>query len=65
MWFYFIGKTKLGLTFKETGRLTLYVFNKLYQHYKDNWDLEMLLFKSGKTYKNIKEEQNKDEYWIK
>ena len=65
MWFYFIGKTKLGLTFKETGRLTLYVFNKLYQHYKDNWDFEMLLSKSGKTYKDIKEEQNKDEYWIK
>ena len=65
MWFYFIGKTKLNLTFKETGRLTLYLFNKLYQHYKDNWDLEMLLFKSGKTYKDIKEEQNKEEYWIK
>lgn len=65
MWFYFIGKTKLNLTFKETGRLTLYLFNKLYQHYKDNWDLEMLLFKSGKTYKSIKEEQNKEEYWIK
>lgn len=41
------------------------MFNKLYQHYKDDWDLEMLLFKSSKTYKEIKEEQNKGEYWIK
>ena len=65
MWFYFIGKTKLNLTFKETGRLTLYMFNKLYQHYKDDWDLEMLLFKSNRTYKEIKENQNKNEYWIK
>ena len=41
------------------------MFNKLYQHYKDDWDLEMLLFKSNKTYKEIKENQNKNEYWIK
>ena len=64
-WFYFIGKTKLGLSFKETGRLTIRIFNKLYQHYKDDWDLEMLMFKSNKTYKGIKEKQNEDEYWIK
>lgn len=41
------------------------MFKKLYQHYKDDWDLEMLLFKSNKTYKEIKEKQNTDEYWIK
>ena len=41
------------------------MFNKLYQNYKDNWDLEMVLFKNGKTYKEIKENQIKDEYWIK
>lgn len=41
------------------------MFNKLYQHYKDNWDLEMMMFKSNKTYKEIKEQQSEDEYWIK
>ena len=41
------------------------MFNKLYQHYKDNWDLEMVLFKNSQTYRDLKEKQNKDEYWIK
>ena len=41
------------------------MFNKLYQHYKDDFDLEMLLFKSNNTYKSLKEKQKEDEYWIK
>ena len=63
-WFYFIGRTKLGLTFKETGRLTLTIFNKLYQHYKDNWDLEMLMTASRKTYKDIYKKQQQAEEWF-
>lgn len=63
-WFYFIGRTKLGLTFKETGRLTLTIFNKLYQHYKDNWDLEMLMTASRKTYKDVHEKQQQSEEWF-
>lgn len=63
-WFYFIGRTKLGLTFKETGRLTLTIFNKFYQHYKDNWDLEMLMTVSRKTYKDVHEKQQQSEEWF-
>ena len=63
-WFYFIGRTKLGLTFKETGRLTLTTFNKLYQHYKDNWDLEMLMTASRMTYKDAHEKQQQNEEWF-
>lgn len=63
-WFYFIGRTKLGLSFKETGRLTLTIFNKLYQHYKDNWDLEMLMTVSRKTYKDVREKQQQSEEWF-
>lgn len=63
-WFYFISRTKLGLTFKETGRLTLTTFNKLYQHYKDNWDLEMLMTASRKTYKDVHEKQQQSEEWF-
>lgn len=63
-WFYFIGRTKLGLTFKETGRLTLTTFNKLYQHYKDNWDLEMLMTASRMTYKDVYEKQQQSEEWF-
>lgn len=49
-WFYFIGRTKLGLTFKETGRITLTLFNKLYHHYKNAFDLEMRLHQTNTTY---------------
>lgn len=63
-WFYFIGKTRLGLTFKETGRLTIKLFNRLYQHYKDNWDLEMRLSKANKTYAEIHAKAQNAEEWF-
>jgi hypothetical protein len=40
----------LRLTFKETGRLTLHMFLKLYKHYKDMFDAELVLQRSGTTY---------------
>lgn len=49
-WFYFVGRTRLRLTFKETGRLTLNMFLKLYKHYKDMFDAELVLQRSGTTY---------------
>ena len=64
MWFYFIGKTKLGLTFKETGRLTLYVFNKLYQHYKDDFDLELRLKNNNMTYEELYNKSQNNEEWF-
>ena len=38
------------LTLKETGRLTLTTFLKLYQHYKDTFDVEMRLKNANVTY---------------
>ena len=63
-WFYFIGKTRLGLSFHETGRLTLTMFNKLYGHYKDMWDLEMRLTNANKTYRQAFAESQKAEEWF-
>lgn len=63
-WFWFIGKAKLNLSFKETGRLTFRMFNKLYTHYKDNFDMEMRLRKANVTYKEAwKKNQEKDEWF--
>lgn len=56
--------TKLNFSYKETGRLTLSLFNKLYQYYKDDFDLELQLRLSGTTYSNLKKKQEKQERWI-
>jgi hypothetical protein len=61
---YFIGKAKLGLSFKETGRLTIKMFNKLYGHYKDNWDFEMRLTQSNMTYREAHLKSQQDEEWF-
>ena len=63
-WFWFVGKAKLNLSFKETGRLTLRMFGKLYQHYKNDYDLEMRLWKADKTYAVAHKESQQDEEWF-
>lgn len=63
-WFRFIGKTKLNLSFKETGRLTLRQFNRLYQYYKDDFDLEMRLRGSNTTYREAYIQAQKEEEWF-
>ena len=63
-WFYFIGKTKFGLTFKETGRLTLTTFNKLYKCYKDDFDTELRLKNSNTTYAELYKKSMEDETWF-
>lgn len=63
-WFYFIGKTKLNFSIKETGRLTLKSFLKFYQCYKDTFDLEMLMKANKMTYKKIKEKQEESDKWF-
>lgn len=63
-WFYFIGKTKLGLSFKETGRLTIKMFNRLYGHYKDTWDMEMRLSNANVTYREAHIKAQQDEEWF-
>lgn len=63
-WFYFIGRNKLGFTYKEVGRLTLRTFNRLYQCYKNDFDLEMLLNKSSTTYAEYEKKQIENEEWF-
>lgn len=60
----YIGREKLGLTFKETGRLTLTMFNRLYKHYKKDWDFEQVLIRSKMTYEEAYERQMKAEEWL-
>ena len=63
-WFYFIGRAKLNLTWHETGRLTLWMFNRLYQHYKDTWDMEMMLSAAHMTYKAAYIKSQEDDEWF-
>lgn len=63
-WYYFIGKTKLGLSFRETGRITLRLFNKLYKHYKDAFDLEMRLKATNTTYEEAYKKANDAQEWF-
>lgn len=63
-WFYFIGRNKLGFTYKEVGRLTLRTFNRLYQCYKNDFDLEMRLKTSNVTYKELEEKEIENEEWF-
>ena len=60
-WFYQIGRTKLALTTKEIGRITITLFNKLYDHYKDNFDFEMMLEKTGTTHAKAYEKSQASE----
>ena len=60
----YIGINCLGLPRREVGRLTLTLFNKLYKHYKNNWDLEMMLRKAGKTYAELFIEEQKELEWF-
>lgn len=52
------------MTFKETGRLTLRLFNKLYGHYKDNFDTEMRLKNANVTYSEIKIKSQNQDRWF-
>jgi len=63
-WFYFVGRNKLGFTFKEVGRLTLRTFNKMYQLYKNDFDMEMRLKNSNTTYQELEKKQIEDEEWF-
>ena len=62
-WYWYIG-LKMGLTIKETGRMSLRMFMKLYQHYKDIFDLEMRLKNANVTYAEAYIEQQKSEEWF-
>lgn len=40
------------------------MFNKLYGHYKDTWDYEMILTRAGMTHDQAFEKAQKDEEWF-
>ena len=63
-WYLFIGRNKLGLSFKETMRLTLKMFEKLYQHYKEDFDLEMQMKITHTTYSKLKSMVQKEDEWF-
>lgn len=62
-WFFFIGHKKLGLNNKEIGRLTITTFNKLYKHYKDDFDYELLLKTTNTTYEKAYQDYIAGELW--
>ncbi len=49
---------------KETGRLTLRQFMRLYQAYKDTFDVELILLLARKTYADIQKRQETEEEWL-
>lgn len=57
--------TRLRFSYKESGRLTLRQFLNYYQHYKDNFDLELMLKASNTTYAKLRAKQLESEEWIK
>lgn len=55
----------MGFTQKETGRMTVRKFTRYYKAYKQNFDMELLLLLTKKTYRKLEEESVDDEDWIK
>ena len=63
-WFYFIGRTRLRLSDKETGRLTLRMFNKMYGYYKAMWSYEMRLAHTNTTFEEAERLAQKEQEWL-
>lgn len=55
----------MGMTYREIGHLTVKKFFRLYEFYKQNFDLELSLKLSRKLYREIDEESIDSEDWIK
>lgn len=64
LWIYFICRTKLNLTDKESGRLTYRQFRGLYRAYCDTFDTELYLTMARKTYHSLREKARADEEWL-
>ena len=52
------------MAFHDVGRMTLTLFNKLYAHYKDDFDLETILRASNTTYAELYEKTQKQQEWF-
>lgn len=55
----------MGMNYREIGRLTVKKFFRLYDIYKQNFDLELSLKLSRKLYRQLEEESVDSEDWIK
>ncbi len=63
-WFYFIGLTRLGLTIREIGHLSVRLFMRLYGHYQTTWSREMKLTQANMTYAEFNKKQQEAEDWF-
>lgn len=64
VWIRFIGRKKLELTDEETMALTPGEFTELYDIYKQDFDLELLLSLNRKTYEQTLREAEKSQEWL-
>lgn len=54
----------MGFTAKEIGRMTLTLFNKYYDQYKELFDFEMMLTRTATTYAKAHEKANESDKWF-
>lgn len=54
----------MGFSEKEVGRMTLRKFNQLYGHYKNNFDMQMMMTRAGVTYSKLAEKEIENEEWL-
>ena len=52
------------LSDKETGRLTLRMFNKMYGYYKAMWSYEMRLAHTNTTFEKAEILAQKEQEWL-
>lgn len=54
----------MGFSEKEIGRMTPRKFAKLYQHYKNNFDVQLVMRQKGLTYVKLEQMQMEEEEWL-
>ena len=63
-WFIFVGLKNFNLKPKETMRLNFKMFNKLLQHYRNQFDMELMLTLTRTTYaKNAADVARNEDYF--
>lgn len=54
----------MGFSEKEIGRMTARKFMRLYQHYKNNFDVQLVMRSKGLTYAKLEQMQMEEEEWL-
>ena len=67
VWIYYIAVAKLKLPVFRVGKLTYFEFAKLYEHYKNDFDMELMLKVTNTTYSKLvkKEVANNNSWFLK